>query len=132
MMEVRGIPSDKLIKRSRKQEYYFDTDCSPFLIEDPQYGILRIPDARPLSQAVQTTDTLMLDFIEKCLEMDPELRFTAEEALQHPFILAAESDSHLDFYGGQQDQSNEGASVLVNGTSFKSMTEDQSSASLLK
>jgi serine/threonine protein kinase len=29
----------------------------------------------------------MLDFIDKCLEMDPELRFSAKEALNHPFLL---------------------------------------------
>jgi hypothetical protein len=34
-MEVKGIPSEDLISRSRKRDHYFDTDFSPFLIEDP-------------------------------------------------------------------------------------------------
>jgi len=72
MMEVRGIPSESFISKSRKKDHYFDTDFSPFLIEDPNLGILRIPDARPLSKAVPTTDKQMLDFMSKCLELDPE------------------------------------------------------------
>ncbi len=35
IMEVKGIPSEDLIRRSRKMDHYFDTDFSPFLIEDP-------------------------------------------------------------------------------------------------
>lgn len=63
IMEVRGIPSEDLIRRSRKKDHYFDTDFCPFLIEDPDQGILRIPDSRPLSSRVLTSDTTMLDFI---------------------------------------------------------------------
>lgn len=86
MMEVKGIPSETLIERSRKKDHYFDTDYSPFLIEDPDYGILRTPEARPLWNAVPTKDPQMLDFIDKCLELDPNLRFSAKEALEHPFV----------------------------------------------
>lgn len=52
MMEVLGMPTESLIKRSRKKDHYFDTDFSPFLIEDPNLGILHIPESRPLSVAV--------------------------------------------------------------------------------
>ena len=48
-MELKGIPSEDLIVLSRKQEYYFDTDFSPFLIEDPVKGILRVPNTKSLS-----------------------------------------------------------------------------------
>jgi dual specificity tyrosine-phosphorylation-regulated kinase 2/3/4 len=77
IMEVQGIPSESLIRRSRKMAHYFDTDFSPFLIEDPDRGILRVPDSRPLASRVPTPDPTMLDFIAKCLELDPDLRFTA-------------------------------------------------------
>ena len=45
-MEVCGIPSKELIDKSRKKDHYFDTDYSPFLIEDDQMGILRIPESK--------------------------------------------------------------------------------------
>ncbi len=85
-MELIGIPSESLIEQSRKREHYFDTDGSPYLIEEPGFGILRIPESRPLHLAVPTEDLTMLDFISKCLRFDPKERFTAKEALNHPFV----------------------------------------------
>ena len=66
-MELIGIPSESLIAQSRKREHYFDTDGSPYLIEEPGFGILRIPESRPLHLAVPTEDLNMLDFISQCL-----------------------------------------------------------------
>ena len=34
-MEILGIPDLDLVERSRNMDHYFDTDGSPFLIEDP-------------------------------------------------------------------------------------------------
>jgi hypothetical protein len=52
IMEICGIPSEKMIDKSRKKEQYFDVDYSPFLIEDEEMGILRIPDSRKLEDIV--------------------------------------------------------------------------------
>ena len=46
IMELCGMFPDTMIDKSRKKDHYFDTDYSPFLIEDPKYGILRIPESR--------------------------------------------------------------------------------------
>ena len=85
-MEFGGVFSDEMIDQSRKKEHYFDVDYSPFLIEDPQYGILRIPDNRPIQVAVPSKDLQFLDFVSKCLELDPEQRFGAKEAIKHPWM----------------------------------------------
>jgi hypothetical protein len=47
-MELCGIPSSDLIDKSRKKDHYFDADYSPFLIEDEELGILRIPLSKTL------------------------------------------------------------------------------------
>jgi dual specificity tyrosine-phosphorylation-regulated kinase 2/3/4 len=52
MMEIKGIPSQQLLKLSRKASEYFDDDGSPFLIDDQVKGILRVPDTKPLAFAV--------------------------------------------------------------------------------
>lgn len=62
-MEICGIPSPSIIDKSRKKDHYFDVDHSPFLIEDEQMGILRIPESRKLEEAVPCQDQLFLDFI---------------------------------------------------------------------
>ena len=72
-MELCGMPPESMIDKSRKKEYYFDSDYSPFLIEDE----------------------LFLDFVMKCLEIDPERRFSASEAMEHPWIKAALRESLL-------------------------------------
>ncbi len=49
-------------------------------------GRKRRPGGRELSSAVKTTDLLFLDFIQQCLQWDPERRITPEEALRHRWI----------------------------------------------
>jgi hypothetical protein len=55
-MEMLGIPSAGMIDKSRKKEHYFDVDYSPFLIEDDELGILRIPGNKKLEDAVSCED----------------------------------------------------------------------------
>jgi hypothetical protein len=52
-MEVCGIPPQNVVDQSRKKEHYFDTDYSPFLIEDEEAGILRIPESKTLDEVLQ-------------------------------------------------------------------------------
>jgi dual specificity tyrosine-phosphorylation-regulated kinase 1/dual specificity tyrosine-phosphorylation-regulated kinase 2/3/4 len=85
-MEICGIPTEKVIEQSRKKEHYFDVDYSPFLIEDEEMGILRIPESRRLEDAVPCSDELFIDFVKQCLELDPDIRFTPSEAMKHPWI----------------------------------------------
>lgn len=80
-MEFGGIFPDSMIDASRKKDHYFAPDYSPYLIEDPVEGILRIPDSRPITAAVPSKDLIFLDFITRCLETDPEVRFSAKQAL---------------------------------------------------
>ena len=63
IMEICGIPPSNVIDKSRKKDHYFDTDYSPFLIEDDKFGILRIPESKKLSEAVPCSDELFLEFI---------------------------------------------------------------------
>lgn len=93
IMELCGMPPESMVDKSRKKEHYFDTDYSPFLIEDEELGILRIPNSRSLRDAVPCEDNDFLDFVRKCLEIDPETRFSASEAMEHTWIKAALQDA---------------------------------------
>ena len=63
-MELSGMPPESMIDKSRKKDHYFDTDYSPFLIEDEELGILRIPSSRNLTDAIPCEDNLFLDFVQ--------------------------------------------------------------------
>jgi dual specificity tyrosine-phosphorylation-regulated kinase 2/3/4 len=88
-MEMCGIPPPQVIDKSRKKEHYFDNDYSPYLIEDEELGILRIPESRKVEDAIMTNDKKFIDFIKKCIELDPEIRMKAKEAINHPWIQDA-------------------------------------------
>jgi len=51
-MELCGMFPESVIDKSRKKDHYFDTDYSPFLIEDPKHGIMRIPENRQMEEAI--------------------------------------------------------------------------------
>ena len=62
-MELCGLPPTHVIDQSRKKEHYFDFDYSPYLIEDEELGILRIPESKQLEQMIPSQDLQFLDFI---------------------------------------------------------------------
>jgi dual specificity tyrosine-phosphorylation-regulated kinase 2/3/4 len=77
-MEICGIPPPELIDKSRKKDHYFDADYSPFLIEDEELGILRIPESKKLKDSVPCSDLLFVEFIKKCIELNPDERLSAK------------------------------------------------------
>ena len=49
-----------------------------------------VPKKSNLKSRLQTDDIFFLDFLQNMLHLDPHKRFSAEEALQHPWITQAE------------------------------------------
>ena len=47
---------------------------------------MRIPDSKRLEQILTTEDRAFIDFIKSCLVLDPEERFSASQAIQHPWL----------------------------------------------
>jgi hypothetical protein len=50
------MPPYSMIDKSRKRDHYFDVDYSPFLIEDEELGIMRIPKSTTLETMVPCHD----------------------------------------------------------------------------
>lgn len=50
-------------------------------------GRRRRPGTKEFASAVKTNDENFLGFLSRCLDWDPTLRITPEEALQHDWIL---------------------------------------------
>ena len=47
---------------------------------------MRIPDSKRLEQVLTTEDQAFIDFIKICLVLDPDQRFGASQAIQHPWL----------------------------------------------
>ena len=62
-MELCGFFPESMIDKSRKKDVYFDKDYSPFLIEDPVKGLLRVPNSISIYDCVPSEQWQFLDFI---------------------------------------------------------------------
>ncbi|XP_039272375.2 dual specificity tyrosine-phosphorylation-regulated kinase 3-like isoform X1 [Styela clava] len=88
MMAVIGLPPTYMIARSSEKQIYSEA------IRYKEHE----PFSRPLTKILKGIDYVLLDLICRCLEWDPELRITPEEALRHPFITGQSSENELEEY----------------------------------
>jgi len=86
IMEIFGLPPPELIENAQRRRLFFDSKGQPRSITNSK-GKKRRPTSKSLSTCLKTNDPLFLDFIRRCLEWDPATRISAEEALQHDWIL---------------------------------------------
>lgn len=102
MMEVIGMPSQKLLESSKRTRTFFSSKGHPRYCSvntDPdgstsyaggrsRRGKFRgPPSTKELSKALKgCDDPLFLDFLQRCLEWDPAARMTPPQALRHGWL----------------------------------------------
>ena len=102
MMEVLGMPSNKMVETSKRARTFFSSKGHPrycSISTNPDgtasYGGGRSrrgkfrgpPGTKDLSKALKgCDDPLFLDFLQRCLEWDPSLRMTPPQALRHAWL----------------------------------------------
>ncbi|KAJ3187594.1 Dual specificity tyrosine-phosphorylation-regulated kinase, partial [Irineochytrium annulatum] len=85
IMELKGLPPDSMIERGSRRKLFFDSAGAPRILPNSR-GKKRRPNGKSLNTVIRTSDLGFLDFINKCLEWDPQLRMTPEEALRHEWL----------------------------------------------
>ncbi|CAG9321356.1 unnamed protein product [Blepharisma stoltei] len=85
MVTAKGKPSESLLSKSRKRLSYFDNNDEPIYTEKR----FNFPSTKLLSEQLGGLDSKFVDFVQKCLEWDPDERITAELGLQHEWIKGA-------------------------------------------
>lgn len=85
IMEVLGVPPQRLIDRSPRKKQFFDSSNAPRLVANSRNKI-RKPSTKSLAQALRTEDDLFLDFVMLFLRWEPLERITPNEAMRHPWI----------------------------------------------
>ncbi|KAG0168761.1 hypothetical protein DFQ30_004363 [Apophysomyces sp. BC1015] len=66
-------------------ELYTDSHGNPRIIPNSK-GRKRVPGSKTLSHVLRCHDGTFIDFIERCLEWDPERRMRPDEAFHHAWI----------------------------------------------
>ncbi|CAG9333127.1 DYRK4_1 [Blepharisma stoltei] len=85
IMEIKGIPPVALLKKATKTELFFDSELNPKIIANSR-GKKRYPGTRSLQEKSMSSDKKFLNFIERCIDWNPDTRMTPQEAAFHPWI----------------------------------------------
>ena len=86
IMEIMGVPPTDMLETSSRKKLFFDSRGKPRLIADSR-GRKRQPGTKTLKHVLKCKDASFIDFLTKCLTWEPTRRFTAEQAMQHPWVL---------------------------------------------
>ncbi|KAA6366418.1 MAG: putative Dual specificity protein kinase [Streblomastix strix] len=87
IMEVLGLPSDEILSISSRRKIFFDQNGRPRQLVN-SHGKTRKPLTKTLFRALnKCNDQQFISFIDQLLRWDPKDRLTADEAIEHPFIL---------------------------------------------
>ncbi|XP_031237502.1 dual specificity tyrosine-phosphorylation-regulated kinase 3 isoform X1 [Mastomys coucha] len=102
MMELLGMPSQKLLEQSKRAKYFINSKgvpryCSVTTQTDGRVVLLGgrsrrgkkrgPPGSKDWATALKGCDDyLFIEFLKKCLQWDPSARLTPAQALKHPWI----------------------------------------------
>lgn len=84
IMHVIGVPPIKVLNHATRVNQFF-MDDGEAILEPDSTGMINKPGKLNLSDLVE--DSELCAFLKKCLEWDPDSRFSAEDALKHPWIF---------------------------------------------
>ncbi|XP_078729198.1 dual specificity tyrosine-phosphorylation-regulated kinase 4-like [Lampetra fluviatilis] len=80
-IEILGMPPKEMVEKARKRAAYFDEAGQPHCPARK-----RLPASVPLHLVLRGCGAQLVAFISSCLQWDPELRMTPEQALSHSWL----------------------------------------------
>ncbi|CAM9968508.1 unnamed protein product [Lampetra fluviatilis] len=80
-IEILGMPPKKMVDDAPKRILFFDSEGLPKNLSKQ-----RPPGSLPLHRALQGHHPQLVDFVSRCLQWDPNLRMTPEQALAHSWL----------------------------------------------
>lgn len=94
IMEIKGVPPSKVLESSPRNKNFFDENGKPKSL--PEKCRRKYPGTRTLNEKLRCFDKNFVNFLEskvyiECLEWNPAMRITPEQALNHEWILEAVS-----------------------------------------
>ena len=89
--QLLGPPPKKLVSIGKRREEFFDENFN-LLKKQTQHKY--VPNSMNLSSVLKTEDSLLIDFLMKCLTWDQNERITASKALNHPWVRTVDVSIH--------------------------------------
>ncbi|GAM25544.1 hypothetical protein SAMD00019534_087190, partial [Acytostelium subglobosum LB1] len=85
IIEIYGVPPASIIQASTRREVFFDDAGAPLPYDHPMGGVYGVA-TKTLAESMKSQDEDFVDFIDRCLQWDPNARLTPEEGLRHRFV----------------------------------------------
>lgn len=85
IMEVCSLPPSSVLEAATRRRLFFDSKNNPRNLVNSKDKRRRV-GSRPLSVILNCDEIDFIDFLERCLEWDPRLRLTPDEAIRHPWL----------------------------------------------
>ncbi|CAN0062292.1 unnamed protein product [Lampetra planeri] len=80
-IEILGMPPKKMVDDAPNRTLFFDSEGLPNNLSKQ-----RLPGSLPLHRALHGHHPQLVDFVSRCLQWDPNLRMTPEQALAHSWL----------------------------------------------
>lgn len=90
IMEIRGYPPRSMVESSTRRKIFFETNGSPKVDPDSKRPP-RKPGSKSLSSLLKGHDTTLISFLDECLQWDPELRASPDQAIEHDWLRQSQS-----------------------------------------
>lgn len=85
IMEVCGLPPSHILTKATRRRLFFDSNKNPRPYTNSR-GRSRKPLAKTLFDITRTADSEFLNFVQACLDWDPESRIKPSQAMLHPWF----------------------------------------------
>ena len=82
IMEVCGIPAAEVLAKGQRKTKFFNESNMPKLVPN-SHGKVRKPGTKVLDDILECSDQSFVNFVERCLEWDPDKRMSPDEAIRH-------------------------------------------------
>ncbi len=90
-----GYPSSQMITRAKKRKQFFDKDCNIIVSKKSRVFGVETLSFPLVNHLPQDGDEEFLDFVKNCLEIDPNKRWTPDDALKHPWLRRSGTKSFI-------------------------------------
>ncbi|OMJ76167.1 hypothetical protein SteCoe_24501 [Stentor coeruleus] len=85
IIELLGLPPENVLKISTRAKLFFELSGSPRPVANKK-TVNRAPGSKKITDVLQGAPEIMIDFVIRCLDWNPQTRMKPSEGLEHPWI----------------------------------------------